>query len=254
MVSELLYLLVGFIATLLGSMSGLGGGFLVVPTLYYLGVQPQLVVGSTKFMVFVNSVVSSYRYFRKRVRFPIKLYLFIVIPMMITAYYGAYLAAILPVKQLLLAIGLVLLAGSIRMIVAGSKRRDNPDEKRDKESNRWYLGALSGTLAGLVAGISGLGGGVVNMPMFIYVLRLDPLIAVSLSMAVILPSALVSTTRHVVDGIINWGIAIPLSIGAIIGAFIGPHIAVNIPRTTLRRIIGALILIASIRILLNALT
>lgn len=231
-------------------MAGLGGGFLTVPSLYYLGVQLQYVVGTSKFMVFVNSIVSTYRYSRK-MRLPIKLYVSVVVPMILTAYLGAYLVAILPSKILVLVLGVTLLAGSIRMIIS---TRGSPSIRDVKPmNNRMYvLGVFSGSIAGLVAGVSGLGGGVVNVPAFIYLLGLDPHLAVSLSMACILPSALSSVIRHTIDNVIDWSIAIPLSIGAIIGGWFGPRIALGIKKETLRRIIGLIIAIATMRIIVEA--
>jgi len=250
MISLLIYFLVGIIASLLGSMAGLGGGFLAIPSLYYLGVQLQYVVGTSKFMVFVNSVVSTYRYSRK-MKFPVKLYVSVVAPMILTAYLGAYLVVVLPSKILVLVIGVILLAGSIRMIISTRSSSSTRDTK--PMNNRMYiLGVFSGSVAGIVAGISGLGGGIVNVPVFIYLLGLDPHLAVSLSMACILPSALSSVVRHVIDNVVDWNIAVPLSIGAIIGGWIGPRIALGLKKETLRRIIGLIIAIATTRIIVEA--
>ncbi len=250
MIDLLVYFLIGIIASLLGSMAGLGGGFLAIPLLYYLGVQLQYVVGTSKFMVFVNSIVSTYRYSRK-MKFPAKLYVSVVVPMILTAYMGAYLVVVLPSKILVLAIGVILLAGSIRMII--STQGLSTTQSARPTSNRMYaLGVLSGSIAGLVAGISGLGGGIVNVPVFIYLLGLDPHLAVSLSMACILPSALSSVIRHIIDHVVDWSIAIPLSIGAVIGGWIGPRIALGIKKETLRKIIGLIIALATTRIIIEA--
>lgn len=250
MINLLIYFLVGIIASLLGSMAGLGGGFLAIPSLYYLGVQLQYVVGTSKFMVFVNSVISTYRYSRK-MKFPVKLYVSVVAPMILTAYLGAYLVVVLPSKILVLVIGVILLAGSIRMIISTRSSSSTRDTK--PTNNRMYvLGVLSGSVAGIIAGISGLGGGIVNVPVFIYLLGLDPHLAVSLSMACILPSALSSVVRHVIDNVVDWNIAVPLSIGAIIGGWIGPRIALGLKKETLRRIIGLIIAIATTRIIVEA--
>ena len=107
MLDVIIYLIIGLMATMLGSMSGLGGGFLAIPSLIYLGVPLQYVVGTSKFMVFINSIVSTYRYSR-RIRFPLKLYICVVVPMILTAYLGAYLVVLLPTKILKIAIGVVL--------------------------------------------------------------------------------------------------------------------------------------------------
>lgn len=247
--------MIGLFASMLGSMSGLGGGFLAIPTLVYLGIPLQYVIGTSKFMVFINSTVSTYRYSR-RIKFPLKLYISIVVPMILTAYLGAYLVVLLPTKILKIAVGIVLLIGSIRMIVQRQKQQSDSLDNTEGHilpTSKYILAVLSGTIAGLIAGLSGLGGGIINVPMFIYVLGLNPHLAVSLSMACILPSALSSIIRHIVDRVIIWNIAIPLSLGAVLGGWIGPRIALSMKRKTLRRTIGIIIALATIRIILEAL-
>ena len=241
---------VGVVASLVGSMSGLGGGFLAIPILYYIGVVPEYVVSSAKFMVFVNSAMSTYRYLRE-IKFSPHLYGSVVLPMIVTAYIGAYLVAILPRSILLLLIGIILLIGSLRMLV--SKQREAGGKASGATGREKILvGFLSGSLSGFIAGISGLGGGVVNMPIFLYILGLDPHIAVSMSMAAILPSALSSVVRHVIDGIVRWEIAVPLGIGACIGGFIGPRLALRVEKERLRKLIGIVMLIATTRIIVDA--
>lgn len=246
------YLVVGVVASLLGSMSGLGGGFLAVPVLYHLGVPAQYTVAASKFMVFATSVVSTYQYSRK-LKLPLNLYVSVAGPMVLTAYFGAYLVAALPSNILDLALGAILLAIAVRMVT----RREGSATSRGgvgcSTPRSYTLGVLSGSLAGLVAGISGLGGGVVNVPIFMYLLRLDARLAVPLSMACMIPSALSSVVRHLVDELVDWSIAIPLSAGAIVGGLIGPKVALRVRREALRKIVGAVILVATARIVATAL-
>jgi uncharacterized membrane protein YfcA len=67
------------------------------------------------------------------------------------------------------------------------------------------------------------------------------------------PSALTSVLRHFIDGLINWGIGIPLSIGAVIGGWMGPRIALGTRKERLVRIIGVILLAAILRMLLEQL-
>lgn len=245
------YFAIGFVAALLGSMSGLGGGFIIVPALYYLGVPVQYVVGTSKFTVFVTSTISTYRYFEK-LKVPIWLYISIVIPMTLMAYLGAYMVTTLPVDVLTLIIGSVLLVACIGMLRL--KQDSLSHGELELVENRVYiLGMFLGGIAGFVSGISGLGGGVVNVPAFIYILRLEPQLAVSLSIASILPSALSSVIRHVIDNVINWNVAISISIGAAIGGWIGPSITLRMKRETLRKTIALIIAAATMRMMLEAL-
>jgi uncharacterized membrane protein YfcA len=51
--------------------------------------------------------------------------------------------------------------------------------------------------------------------------------------------------------LIDWSIGIPLSIGALIGGWIGPRVALGTRKEKLVRIIGAILLVAILRILLE---
>jgi len=56
--------LVGFIVGILSSISGLGGGFMVVPLLIYLGREAKLAVGTSFVFILVvaiSSIISHYR-------------------------------------------------------------------------------------------------------------------------------------------------------------------------------------------------
>ncbi len=246
---EALYFLVGLMASFLGSMAGLGGGFLAVPTLYYLGLPISNAVATSKFMVFINSLTSTYRYSR-RLKNPVKLYLAVVTPMTVTAYLGAYLAATTPKKILALIVGLVLLAGSTRMLLEKGEKRG---EKKLVDERRVYvLGAFLGTISGIISGLTGLGGGVVNVPAFIYVLNLPVHNSASLSMACILPAAISSTIRHAIDRLIVWKAAIPISLGAVVGGWLGPKTALKLSKEKLRKIIGAILFAAVLRMILQA--
>lgn len=249
--NEVLALLIGLTASFIGSMSGLAGGFLAVPLLYHLGVYVRYVVATSKFMAFVTSLVSTWRYSR-RIKIPLGLYIPVVIPMTITSYIGAYMVASLPTRYLTLAVGAILLGISLRMAIGKGEEGGSPSDPVNGR-NRAALQALSGAFAGFVAGISGLGGGVINVPIFIYVLKMSPHLAVSLSLACILPSSLFSVIRHYIDGLIYWQIAIPLSVGALIGGSLGPRIALRLKKDTLRRIIGGVISVPALQMIVNAL-
>lgn len=249
--NDVFYFMLGFIASFLGSLSGLGGGFIAIPSLYYLGINMPYAAATSKFMVLVTSVVSTIRY-RGKIGFKTSMFLAVSIPMVLAAYVGAYLLAVLPVNYLTLTVSAVLFLSAVRMLVPqhtqDAARSGEPKSRRFRESLKC---AFSGGVAGLVGGVTGLGGGVVNVPVFIYLLRLDVKVAVSLSMACIVPSALSAVIRHVIDDVILWRVGIPLSVGAAVGAWFGPMVAVKAKRETLRKIIGVLIAIATLRILVE---
>lgn len=250
--NNVIYFLLGFIASFLGSLSGLGGGFIAIPSLYYLGVGMPYAAATSKFMVLVTSVVSSIRY-RGKIGFKTSMFLAVSIPMVIAAYVGAYLLAVLPVSYLTFIVSVVLLLSAVRMLMPQSPGSSGEGENsKSKNMSDGIKFLVSGGIAGLVGGVTGLGGGVINVPVFIYLLKLDVKVAVSLSMACIVPSALSAVIRHVIDDVIVWSIGVPLSMGAAVGAWLGPIVAVRAKRETLKKIIGVLIATATLRILVES--
>ena len=70
MFEEIWLIPLGFIAGILGSIIGLGGGIIIVPVLTFMGFSPTLAVSNSLFAVFSNSVGSTVAYAKqKRVEF-----------------------------------------------------------------------------------------------------------------------------------------------------------------------------------------
>ncbi len=261
-VQELTYFLLGFLASLAGSMVGLGGGFLAVPALYYLGIEMPYAVATAKFMVMVNAGVSSYRYFKHgKLEVSKTLYVAVTAPMIVTAFLGAYLVAVLDPKLLALIVSGVIGAGALKMLIS-SIRKGKESEGSDTPGAEVPVGVncfktfllypLIGAISGLVSGVSGLGGGTINMPAFIYVLNLNPHPAVALSMACMFPSALSSVVRHFIDAKILLNVAVPLSLGALLGGYLGPKVSVKLSPELLKIAISLALLLATLRILVSS--
>ncbi|MCX8187024.1 MAG: sulfite exporter TauE/SafE family protein [Nitrososphaeria archaeon] len=250
MIDLVVYFLVGMVAAFLGSLSGTGGGFMAVPALYYLGLPPPSAIATSKFMVFINSIVSIYAYLRDA-RFSPKLYFSVAASMTPMAYLGAYLVAVIPQRLLVVIVSMILLVGSLRLLLMGDAGRNGRSRGFALGRRPHILGAASGGAAGLIAGLTGLGGGIVTVPAFIYLMNLEIHSSVSLSMACIAPSSFSSVIRHAVDGIILWDVAVPLGAGAVLGGWIGPKISLRLSERMLGKMVGALIAAAALRMLIQ---
>jgi len=66
MIEELWLIPLGFVAGILGSIIGLGGGIIIVPVLTFMGFSPTLAVSNSLFAVFSNSVASTTMYARQK--------------------------------------------------------------------------------------------------------------------------------------------------------------------------------------------
>ncbi len=115
---------------------------------------------------------------------------------------------------------------------------------------------LTGTAVGLAAGMLGVGGCFIMVPVQYWVLTsmgIDPgtsiLIAFGTNLAVVLPTALSGAYGHNKKSAVAWNAAIPMGIAGFAGAFIGGYIATLIPGEYLTTLFGAVILLGALRML-----
>ena len=108
----------------------------------------------------------------------------------------------------------------------------------------WALlaAALLGVLAGFLAGLFGIGGGLLFVPTLTLVLGLTQLHAEATSLLAILPTAVAGTWQQSRYGNIRWRAALVLGVAAVAGVEGGVQIAETLPQHTLRRLFAVLVL------------
>lgn len=108
------------------------------------------------------------------------------------------------------------------------------------------LAAGTAFLAGTLGGLLGIGGGLILVPFFHYVLKMNMHAAVGTSLAIIVPTALVGAARHASGHFVDWRIFLFAGLFALAGSFVGAGISMNLDVTLLRKIFAVfLILIAA---------
>ena len=100
-----------------------------------------------------------------------------------------------------------------------------------------------GLIAGMLSGLIGIGGGIIIVPMLLYV-GLTQQQAQGTSLAVMLPPiAFLAVLNYHKAGQIEWKHAIIIAVFFVIGSYYGSKIAINIDQKTLRKIFGVVLLI-----------
>ena len=102
-----------------------------------------------------------------------------------------------------------------------------------------------GALAGVLAGLFGVGGGILFVPTLVLVLGLTQLHAEATSLLAILPTALVGTWRQRRYGNVDLRVAAWIGVASIAGVQIGVLIAESLPENVLRRLFGVLLLVTA---------
>ena len=115
------------------------------------------------------------------------------------------------------------------------------------------IGIALGFLAGVLAGLFGVGGGVLFVPALSLALGLDQLTAQATSLLAMLPVVAVGTWRQQKYGHVRLRPALWLGVGGIAGVTAGGFLAISVPEHVLERLFGVLLLGVAAQLALRAL-
>ncbi|MEK6646578.1 MAG: sulfite exporter TauE/SafE family protein [Candidatus Firestonebacteria bacterium] len=107
---------------------------------------------------------------------------------------------------------------------------------------------VGGFVAGILSGLLGVGGGVILVP-FLSFLGMSFHQAIGTSLICILPTVFIGSMKHYQLGNVDWLKAIPVSVGAIGGAYIGAVLTNQISDISLKRIFAIFFIIIGIKML-----
>ena len=108
-----------------------------------------------------------------------------------------------------------------------------------------------GIISGIVAALCGVGGGVVMVPAFVFLLAMPQKMAVATSLAIIIPTALMATTQNARNDLVNWKVAAITAVSASLFAYFGAGWLKSMSNETLTRIFGTILVVFGLRMLLQ---
>ena len=113
----------------------------------------------------------------------------------------------------------------------------------------WYWLLLIGLIAGTLSGALGVGSGILIIPALVLGLGIQQKVAQGISLAVMVPMALMGAYRYYVnpDIKINMGVILVMAPLAVVGAYLGAQMAAWLPAAILKRSFGVFIIIVGIR-------
>jgi uncharacterized membrane protein YfcA len=110
------------------------------------------------------------------------------------------------------------------------------------------LAAVLGLVAGVLAGLFGVGGGILFVPTLTLVLGLTQIHAEASSLLAILPTAAAGAWRQRRYGNVRRNAALVLGLAAVGGVEAGVQIAESLPEDILRRLFGVLMLAVAVQL------
>ena len=187
MISFITLFLVGIGVGCFGALVGLGGGLIMVP-LFMLTMMPphgttfetvQQVIGTSLFGVLLNAMSGSWAYWKSN------LIMFrAAIPFAIATIPGAWLGGTLsnyfsgPGFSITFGVTLILMA-AVMWWKKNSKRGSTPIEGFDPKTAKFnlWLGVFLSLFVGFISSILGIGGGIIHVPMMMFILGFPTIIA-----------------------------------------------------------------------------
>lgn len=109
---------------------------------------------------------------------------------------------------------------------------------------------IVGIMTGVVNGLIGIGGGTILIPCMVFLLEEEQHVAHGTSLAIILPTAVVSVFIYQLNSHLDWELAIKIASSSMIGGYIGARLMEKISALRLRQIFGVFMIIAGTRMLL----
>lgn len=182
---------VGVAAGLLGGLFGVGGGLIIVPGLVGLAeMERRLAHGTSLAATLPIAAASLITYvFHGNVDWAVAF--FLAIGAVGGAIVGTQLLRVIPKTVLVLVFSATVLATATRLLIS-SDATGRPELTVVMAIALVAVGFLTGTLAGLL----GIGGGVIMVPAMVVGLGMAPVIAKGTSVAVIVPTAIMGTIRN----------------------------------------------------------
>jgi uncharacterized membrane protein YfcA len=111
-----------------------------------------------------------------------------------------------------------------------------------------FFGGIGlGILTGILAGMVGIGGGLVIVPLLVYFFHLDQHTAQGTSLAVLLPpSGLLAFLSYYKSGHVDIRLAVLIVVGIFIGGYFGGHWAQQLSGPVLRKIFAGFMMLAAL--------
>lgn len=104
-----------------------------------------------------------------------------------------------------------------------------------------------GIFTGFFNGLFGSGGGTIVVPAMVFLLGVEEQKAHATAIAVILPLSIISAFIYYGNSFIDWGLTLNVVLGGVIGGYIGAKILNKFSANALRKIFGASMIIAALR-------
>ncbi len=262
------------LAGLLGSLTGLGGGVVVIPLLTLgFGVDMRYAIGAALVTSIASSSGAAAAYIKEGIT-NVRIGMFLEIATTTGAVIGAIVAMHLDKMYIAIIFGIVLIFSAVRSI---RKKEDNmdyslPGDKLGEklkfngsyttpagEVIKYNVHNVVGgyslmTLAGILSGLLGIGSGALKVLAMDTAMKIPFKVSTTTSNFMVGVTAAASAVIYLQRGYIDPGLALPIVVGVLIGAFFGSKILPKANVKKLRLLFSIVIFFLAISMMYNGIT
>lgn len=232
----------GLLSGVIAGLLGIGGGIITIPLLVTLGYTPVQAIATSSLAIVITSISGSLQNWWMGY-FDFKRVIYLGIPAFFTTGIGVYFANKIAPHIILFTFGIILLA-NIYLIDLRKQLAFKEEDNTAPVFNPLLAKLGTGGAAGILAGLFGLGGGTIMVPLQILLLGEEIKVAIQTSLGVIVITALAACTGHTLEGNILFFQGIVLGCGGLFGVQIStrtlPKLADSVVSLTLRIFLGIL--------------
>ncbi|WP_114964643.1 sulfite exporter TauE/SafE family protein [Alkalilacustris brevis] len=280
-INAFLLLGIGGVVGMLSGMFGVGGGFLITPLLFFIGIPPAVAVATGVNQVVASSVSGVLAHLRRKT-VDLRMGTVLLVGGIFGSALGIWvfsqmrslgqidLFVQLSYVVFLGAIGFLMLQEALRALLR-TRRADAPPRRLHQHlwvhklplkmkfrTSGLYISVIPPVLVGIsvgfLAAIMGVGGGFIMVPAMIYLLGMPTKVVVGTSLFQIIFVAAFTTVMHASNTYsVDILLALFLIIGGVIGAQIGTTLGLRLKAEQLRILLALLVLLVSGKIALDLL-
>ncbi|MEO9170752.1 MAG: sulfite exporter TauE/SafE family protein [Candidatus Baltobacteraceae bacterium] len=236
------------VASIFGSMVGLGGGFILIPILrLFFGLEPAEAAGTSLVLVVANSASGAFTYFLQQ-RVHVRVGLLLAAGGFPGSILGAVLAKHITETAFDWIFAVFLITVATDMVVNRKARvggRVDHEDMHARKPMSFRFAVAAGFFVGVVSSLFGVGGGVIVVPTLLYFSELPAHAISATSHFAIFLTSPVGLAIHGMQDDIRIGDIFPLIAGGLLGGPIGARMSLRLQSPNLLIFVAVALLIAA---------
>nr|WP_218039527.1 sulfite exporter TauE/SafE family protein [Dendrosporobacter quercicolus] len=244
--------ILGFAVGTFGTLVGIGGGIILIPVFVLLmNYTPQQAVGTSLTIVLLNALSGTYAYIKQK-----KIYYDAAVKFAVAtvpgAFLGSYMVEYFTGASFRMTFGIFLMLIALLMFFRSSPKGAGTEFDPSSFTYNRTLGIIVSAGVGFLSSILGIGGGVIHVPIMIYILGFPTHIATATSHFVLAVSSLFGVTSHLLLGNVLLLPALTIGLGAIAGAQFGAALSLRTKSKSIIALLALALFALGLRLALTA--